>query len=565
MGLLDNTTQRSYYNGGEYGSYQFTSLEDIINQFQITYVGQDKIIPRIKRTDVAFHAMRALQELSFDTFKSTKAQEIVLPPTLQMILPHDYVNYTQLSWSDSAGVKRPIYPIKYTSNPFSILQDDDGSYDFSNDTELVTDPDFVRASGFLHPKWGTTKLNMLLKKPSSVSKPNSNPIAGVYPAGGRKVTYAGGINITLGKDAGGTVGSLNFAHAPQPIGIGAGNLGYTGRILAVWHKVNVKGMDNIDVGATVNVTAADAAETNSDGSTGSKPAGEVIVSVQKNPGSTNYNDFTIGSYTESRNMKAKSDSLQKDEGGRAFLEWGASEAGTAINKSMVVDVKAYDFVYVLITSRVPFNNDDDLGFSAVAVDQSGNQTGNTYTKTAADAYRNLVNDITVTNGVSPDVLQNRDSINKQSSTWEKYKSSSPAENDQNDFSYDDDRFDYNVGRRYGLDPSHAQINGSFYIDNEGGLIHFSSDLSGKTIILDYISDSLGTDDEMKVHKFAEEAMYKSMLCDIMSGRANVPEVAIRRYKKDKAASRRSAKLRLSNIKIEDITRIFRNKAKQIKH
>jgi hypothetical protein len=563
MGLLNNTTQRSYYNDGDHGSYQFTSLDDVINQFLIMYVGQDKIIPRIKRTDVAFHAMRALQELSFDTFKSTKAQEIVLPPTLQMILPHDYINYTQISWSDNSGIKHPLYSTNHTSNPFSILQDEDGSYDFSNDTELVTDPDFVRASGFLHPKWGTTKLSSILKKPSSVSKPNSNPIAGVYPAGGRKVTYSGGINITLGKDAGGTVGSLNFSHVPQPIGIGGGNLGYTGRILAVWHKVNVKGMENIDVGATVNVTAADAAETNSDGSTGSKPAGEVIVSVQKNPGSTNYNDFTIGSYTESRNMKAKSDSLKKDGSGRAFLEWGASEAGTAINKSMVVDVKAYDFVYVLITSRVPFNNDDDLGFSAVAVDQSGNQTGNTYTKTAADAYRNLINDITVTNGVSPDVLQHRDSTTKTSTTWEKFKSKTPAEN--NNDNYEDYTYWPNDGRRYGLEPSHAQINGSFYIDNEGGSIHFSSNLSGKTIILDYISDSLGTDEEMKVHKFAEEAMYKSMLCDIMSTRVGIPEYAIRRYKQDKKASRRTAKLRLSNIKLEDITQIFRNKSKQIKH
>ena len=69
---------------------------------------------------------------------------------------------------------------------------------------------------------------------------------------------------------------------------------------------------------------------------------------------------------------------------------------------------------------------------------------------------------------------------------------------------------------------------------------------------------------MKVHKFAEEVMYKSMLCDNASARPNVSHGAIRRYKQEKRAARRAAKLRLSNIKLNDITQIFRNKSKIIK-
>ena len=92
MGLLDNQKPQEYYNGNDFGNYQFISLEDIINQFILIYVGEDKIIQRAKRLDVAFHAQRALAELSFDTFKSRKAQEITVPATLQMILPQDYVN-----------------------------------------------------------------------------------------------------------------------------------------------------------------------------------------------------------------------------------------------------------------------------------------------------------------------------------------------------------------------------------------------------------------------------------------------------------------------------------------
>jgi hypothetical protein len=62
MGLLDGTTQSAYYSGNDFGNYQFVSLDDIITQFQIAYVGEGKIIPKIKRADVAFHAQRALQE-----------------------------------------------------------------------------------------------------------------------------------------------------------------------------------------------------------------------------------------------------------------------------------------------------------------------------------------------------------------------------------------------------------------------------------------------------------------------------------------------------------------------
>ena len=40
---------------------------------------------------------------------------------------------------------------------------------------------------------------------------------------------------------------------------------------------------------------------------------------------------------------------------------------------------------------------------------------------------------------------------------------------------------------------------------------------------------------------------------------------IARYKKERRAAMRQAKLRLSNIKLEEITQIFRGKSKQIKH
>ena len=49
-------------------------------------------------------------------------------------------------------------------------------------------------------------------------------------------------------------------------------------------------------------------------------------------------------------------------------------------------------------------------------------------------------------------------------------------------------------------------------------IHFDSNLAGKTVIIQYISDGVATDDEMIVHKFAEEAMYKHIAYSILNTR-----------------------------------------------
>jgi len=122
----------------------------------------------------------------------------------------------------------------------------------------------------------------------------------------------------------------------------------------------------------------------------------------------------------------------------------------------------------------------------------------------------------------------------------------------------------NLGSRYGLDPETAQQNGVFIIDEVNGKISFSSDLKDRTITLKYISDGLGTDGEMKIHKFVEEAMYKTLVYSILSTRNVVPEYVINRYRKERRAAMRNAKIRLSNLKIGELTQVMRGKSKQIK-
>ena len=70
---------------------------------------------------------------------------------------------------------------------------------------------------------------------------------------------------------------------------------------------------------------------------------------------------------------------------------------------------------------------------------------------------------------------------------------------------------------------------------------------------------------MQVHKLAEEAMYKWIAHAILSTRLNVSEGLVTRFKKERFAEVRKAKLRLSNLKIEELTQIMRGKSKFIKH
>ena len=124
---------------------------------------------------------------------------------------------------------------------------------------------------------------------------------------------------------------------------------------------------------------------------------------------------------------------------------------------------------------------------------------------------------------------------------------------------------YNRGSRFGLDPALANFNGVFVVDEANGQFGFSSDLAERTITIKYISDGLATDDEMKISKLAEDALYKYVYHAILSTKLGVPEYQVQRAKKDRRAAMRNAKLRLSNINLHEMTNIMKGKSKHIKH
>ena len=140
-----------------YGSYAYTSLNDVINGFIATYVGEHKLIGDVKRTDVIFHAKRGLQEFSYDTLKSVKSQEITIPPSLGVTIPQDYVNYVSLAYIDQLGVRHPIYPANnLTSSPYEVpLQDEAGDYTMDNTGDLL------EGTSITNERWATANDRLL--------------------------------------------------------------------------------------------------------------------------------------------------------------------------------------------------------------------------------------------------------------------------------------------------------------------------------------------------------------------------------------------------------------------
>lgn len=140
--------EKAYGNTVEknYGSYSYISLDDVVNNFLVAYVGDGKLIPSVKRTDVVFHVKRGLQEFSYDTLKSVNKLEVTVPHNLSIPIPQDYVNYVNLYWIDNSGVKHVIMPgDMLTTKPTDVFLDDNkgmpiqDEHDNNIDTTSITD------------------------------------------------------------------------------------------------------------------------------------------------------------------------------------------------------------------------------------------------------------------------------------------------------------------------------------------------------------------------------------------------------------------------------------------
>ena len=125
-------SQYQYYeNGGatpedaNWGSYQYVSLYDIVNNFMLMYSGNHSLVNNEERFKILFHAKRAIQELNYDAFKEIKVLELDVTDSLRYVLPSDYVNWVRVNVYQN-GILRPLTENIQINSSSAYLQDNKG-------------------------------------------------------------------------------------------------------------------------------------------------------------------------------------------------------------------------------------------------------------------------------------------------------------------------------------------------------------------------------------------------------------------------------------------------------
>jgi hypothetical protein len=126
------TDQQYYENSSNWGTSQYVTLDSIINNFYLFYVGDNKIINDVDRYDIVFHAKRGLQEIHYDALNDVRALELDLPDDLQLELPKDFVSLVRLSWVDGQGRFHPMIVNNDSAIVRAYLQDNDYNILFDN-------------------------------------------------------------------------------------------------------------------------------------------------------------------------------------------------------------------------------------------------------------------------------------------------------------------------------------------------------------------------------------------------------------------------------------------------
>lgn len=132
-------SQFEYYenNGNQpedknWGSYQYVSLFDIVNNFMLMKMGNHSLVNNEERFKVLFHAKRAIQELNYDAFKEVKVLELYVAESLRYILPSDFVNWVRISLYKD-GYLRPLSENIQTISSKAYLQDNQANILFDQD------------------------------------------------------------------------------------------------------------------------------------------------------------------------------------------------------------------------------------------------------------------------------------------------------------------------------------------------------------------------------------------------------------------------------------------------
>ena len=134
-----------YQNEDNWGSYQYITLSQLVDNFMLNMIGDDKLLSNVKRYNVLSHFKRGIQEFNYDSVKEVKALELEMNDNLTIPLPHDYVSYVRVSIVGQDGLLRPLSQDTRTAigtaylqdNNYEILFDQDGYPLEANETEMA--------------------------------------------------------------------------------------------------------------------------------------------------------------------------------------------------------------------------------------------------------------------------------------------------------------------------------------------------------------------------------------------------------------------------------------------
>lgn len=167
-------SQYEYYNNNgatpadaNWGSYQYVSLQDVVNNFLLMYSGNHSLVNNEERYKVLFHAKRSIQELNYDAFKEIKVLELTVPDSLLYILPSDYVNWVRISMYKD-GWLRPLTENIQTLSSNAYLQDNQGMILFDQN------------GGILQPQNSTIDYQRLNKTKKSIYLNQGSQFNGQY-------------------------------------------------------------------------------------------------------------------------------------------------------------------------------------------------------------------------------------------------------------------------------------------------------------------------------------------------------------------------------------------------
>jgi len=149
--------QKYYTNDGvnptdeNWGSYQYVTLKDIVNNFELIYAGNHELINNENRFKILFHAKRGIQELNYDAFKEIKSLELQVYDDLRFVLPADYVNWVKL-YLLKDNVLRELTENIQVQSAVSYIQSATATFSYDGDgnaTEVDSTLDTERKNGSL--------------------------------------------------------------------------------------------------------------------------------------------------------------------------------------------------------------------------------------------------------------------------------------------------------------------------------------------------------------------------------------------------------------------------------